>query len=235
MCGKVVKGAPEGAVVQVLPNVGRCDHTYAYFITRILPELVEGKHRELIAVFVKDDISAANQQRSSLRSFETLALLASSSNGFACYSEKYQQWLPGASAYHDKRTLLKFSMEKYEQRKKEYQNLGNEVPFRSYYAHLGKYLNWLNITLSQDVVPVCYGGVFAASVENIYKVDMKVWEKIEDSLMRGDNIEEGHYAERSWAALLSSPLEDFQVEALQNYSSEIIFNHPSQFMGILNA
>ncbi len=86
-CGEEVKGAPEGAVVQVLPNVGRCDHTYAYFLTRILPEIVEveGKHRESIAVFVKDDISAANQLHSPLRSFETLALLASSSNGFACY------------------------------------------------------------------------------------------------------------------------------------------------------
>ena len=27
--------------------------------------------------------------------------------------------------------------------------------------------------------------------------------KMEISLMRGDNIEEGHFAERSWAALLT--------------------------------
>jgi hypothetical protein len=61
---------------------------------------------------------------------------------------------------------------------------------------------------------------------------MQVWEKIEDSLMRGDNIEEGHFAERSWAALLSNPLEDFQVEALKKHSSKVI-RHPYLFRGIL--
>jgi hypothetical protein len=33
-------------------------------------------------------------------------------------------------------------------------------------------------------------------------------------LTRGNNIQEGHYAERSWAHLLSSPLEPFQLKAL---------------------
>ena len=72
---------------------------------------------------------------------------------------------------------------------------------------------------------MCYGGIFAASVENIYKQDMKMWMKLEISLARGDNIEEGHFVERSWAALLSTPLELLQIEALQNYSTGIHGNH----------
>eukprot|EP00986_Skeletonema_menzelii_P014270 scaffold9231_cov130-Skeletonema_menzelii.AAC.3 len=34
-----VEGAPENAEIQVLPNVGRNDHTFAYYITSILPHL----------------------------------------------------------------------------------------------------------------------------------------------------------------------------------------------------
>ena len=68
---------------------------------------------------------------------------------------------------------------------------------------------------------MCYGGIFATSVENIYKQDMTMWMKLEMSLARGDNIEEGHFVERSWAALLSNPLELLQIEALQNYSTGI--------------
>ena len=39
--------------------------------------------------------------------------------------------------------------------------------------------------------------------------------------MRGDNIQEGHYAERSWGLLLASPLEQFQNEAVRKHSSSI--------------
>jgi hypothetical protein len=222
-CGEEVKGAPDSAVVHVLPNVGRCDHSFVYFITTILA----GKHRESIAVFLKDQISSSNHLGSHLRSFKDLVSLASSSNGFACLSEKYLRRLPRASAYHDKHALLKFHMSGY---RNKYE--GGSVPFKSSYANLGEYLESLNAIPSQDVVPVCYGGVFAASVENIYKINIEVWEKMEDTLTRGDNIEEGHFAERSWAALLSSPIEGFQAEALKNYSSSFI-NDGGIFSGIL--
>ena len=48
---------------------------------------------------------------------------------------------------------------------------------------------------------------------------MNMWKKLEVSLRRSDNIEEGHFGERSWAAMLSNPLEPLQIEALQNYST----------------
>jgi hypothetical protein len=47
---------------------------------------------------------------------------------------------------------------------------------------------------------------------------MSIWKAIEKSLSRGNNIQEGHYAERSWGYLLSTPLQPFQVEALRNHS-----------------
>lgn len=40
----------------------------------------------------------------------------------------------------------------------------------------------------------------------ISKQNNTVWELLERSLSREDNIEEGHFAERTWAALLSKPI-----------------------------
>jgi hypothetical protein len=34
-CGNEVKGAPEGATVIILPNVGRVDHAYAYHLANL--------------------------------------------------------------------------------------------------------------------------------------------------------------------------------------------------------
>ena len=65
-CGEQPLGAPEGAVVQAISNVGRCDHTYAYFITEILPQEVEvgssvAEQQESIVVFIKDNIKYNHQ------------------------------------------------------------------------------------------------------------------------------------------------------------------------------
>jgi hypothetical protein len=38
---------------------------------------------------------------------------------------------------------------------------------------------------------MCNGGVFAAYLSNIKKLDVKIWDTIETSLTRGDNIIEG--------------------------------------------
>ena len=72
--------------MQTLSNVGRCDHTYAYFITEILPQEVGvdssvAKQRESIVVFIKDNMNN-HQGFEELRNFESMVRLASSSNGF---------------------------------------------------------------------------------------------------------------------------------------------------------
>jgi hypothetical protein len=50
----------------------------------------------------------------------------------------------------------------------------------------------------------------AASTANIFKQDMNVWKKMEKALERGDNIQEGHYAERIWGSLLATPWTHFR-------------------------
>ena len=42
---------------------------------------------------------------------------------------------------------------------------------------------------------------------------------------RGDNIQEGHYTERSWGPLLATPLKPFQIEALKNHATSVREQH----------
>jgi hypothetical protein len=55
-----------------------------------------------------------------------------------------------------------------------------------------------------DDVPmkyIQYRGMFAVSKENILHIDKKIYINLLESLSVGDNIENGHYAERIWAHL----------------------------------
>jgi len=236
-CGNEVEGAPENAVIQVLPNVGRCDHAYAYYITSILPTLVTSTYDDnSVVVFLKDTLTIKIHQsfgkgRSILtdmyksetsyfyrNDLKSLVRVASSSNGFSCGLSN-----DVVSTYHDLDTLLNFNLNHYENGEDEYKTKRDGITFLSEYKNLGEFYSALNIKTSQDLVQVCYGGIFSASSKNILKQDMIVWKKLESLLMRGDNIQEGHYAERSWGLLLASPLalEQFQNEAVRKHSSSI--------------
>eukprot|EP00984_Skeletonema_dohrnii_P030580 scaffold22177_cov90-Skeletonema_dohrnii-CCMP3373.AAC.2 len=219
-CGHEVEGAPMGATTVVLPNVGRCDHTYAYFITTILPTLATSKDDNSIVVFLKDTVEdPVHQGAHFIRSdFNSLVRVSSSVNGFACGLHTDGP----ISAYHDASSLFQFTMGSYN-RTGVYKKYADDIPFESpSYNNLGEFYNSLNATTSSpQIVQACYGGIFAASTANIFKQDMKVWKALEKSLERGDNIQEGHYTERLWGVLLATPLESFQVEALRQHSSGV--------------
>ena len=152
-CGEQPLGAPEGAVVQAITNVGGCDHTYAYFITEILPQEVRvgssvAKQRESIVVFIKDTIMYNNKRLEEYRSLETMVRLASSSNGFGCYGSPPKH----ASAYHDTTKLSQFRIGRYKRLSKGYSPNGN-LTFKSSYFNLGAY--WLAINLTLKSLHLC--------------------------------------------------------------------------------
>ena len=60
-----------------------------------------------------------------------------------------------------------------------------------------------------------------------------IWKRIELSLSRGNNIEEGHFAERSWAGLLAYPLADEQVQLLESIPSIKMSRENYALKGIL--
>lgn len=236
-CGENVTGVPNITTVERLPNIGRCDHSYAYYLHNILDQKIEkGEENESVVLFLKDDISEDNKhQIGSLVPIQSMIDTASSTNGFACRlqpgihnpgQESLKRYVaPGRplysySAYHHTSTLMTFTMNEYERNQKGY-NVSNEVKFRSNFTNIGEFFGDLGDLSMQKLVPLCYGGVFAASVSNIKRQDSSVWQKLETILSRGDNIEEGHYAERSWAMLLSLPLEDYKLDALLQYTDNV--------------
>ena len=232
-CGHEVIGAPAMASVETLPNIGRCDHTYAYFVTTILPKQIKpGEEDDSVAIFLKDDISAKNfHQAGQWNDFEGLVRLASSDNGFGCgvISNGHVEFGPHSfllSAYHETETLMSFAMNKYGRNIKGYAVDASE--FLSNYTTMGEWWEHLNVAEElPSIVPVCYGGVFAASVRNINRRKMSIWKTVEKALSRGNNIQEGHYAERSWASLLATPLQPYQIDALIDKSDGVYINTSS--------
>ena len=86
---------------------------------------------------------------------------------------------------------------------------GSSGPFQSKYKHMRAWMQDVGIAellKNQTVVRVCYGGAFLTTYSQTVLPASRTWQKIEASLARGESIEEGHFAERSWAALLSTPL-----------------------------
>jgi len=105
------------------------------------------------------------------------------------------------------------------------------VQFKSdRFKNLGQFYDMVTMltdeAASPELVQVCYGGIFAASYRNIMRVDESVWTGAEVALSRGDNIEEGHFMERSWGRLLATPLRPFQVEAVSNHKRLIVQQSP---------
>ena len=143
-CGAPVNGAPDIATIQVLPNVGRCDHTYAYYMSTVLDQKVEkGDEKDSIIVFLKDDMSAANlHQPGKWNDFGSMVRLASTTNGFACGIDN--AGLTNRffiSAYHEVKTLFKFKLNKYWRNEKGYASDG--VEFKSVYANVGSFYDSL--------------------------------------------------------------------------------------------
>eukprot|EP00930_Biecheleria_cincta_P040026 TRINITY_DN27460_c0_g1_i1.p1 TRINITY_DN27460_c0_g1~~TRINITY_DN27460_c0_g1_i1.p1 ORF type:complete len:324 (-),score=54.44 TRINITY_DN27460_c0_g1_i1:159-1094(-) len=181
-CGAQVTGAPDGATVTALPNVGRCDHTMAHYMSQ---ESSKTKHPGHIVLFIKDT-HFLHQLGERMRPLHEVVGLAAGPAGFGCGHETTGT----GSVFHDTAILGKFTMKTYNFRR-----------IASPYADMSAWLSAMHVSLPQPVTPVCHGGVFAASRERI-SAGAAFWPAMEKSLARSDNIEEGHFAERSWAGLL---------------------------------
>jgi len=186
-----------GAVEVPLANVGRCDHTYAHHLGR-----VAAAEPADVYLFVKDtrlvhQLGVAND----LADVVQLAARA----GFACGQRPAGE----LSAWHASRDLLGL-------KKTGYSSPGAHDSHASFAAPFASMRDWVASLrpawpegvsrLEQAPLwPVCYGAVFAASRASVERVPAAFWAALEASLSRDDNIEEGHYAERLWAATLSPP------------------------------
>jgi hypothetical protein len=227
-CGHPVFGAPTDATIEVLPNVGRCDHSYAYYITNVLDKKLQLGAQDNNGEGVI--VGARNlHQPGRWNNFHNMVQVASSSVGFSCgivpglwtltKPKPNRKFL--TSVHFELETLRNWEIVDYTSKSKYDSDI---VPFESAFANWDLFYKNLGAGSSSEpeLVSVCFGGVFAVSVKNIKKRKMGVWKTAEQSLSRGGNIQEGHYVERMWAMLLALPLEEYQVEAIKNYS-DLVF------------
>ena len=238
-------GPPLGAEIIKLPNVGRCDHTYAHWInhyaytTTPLPSLSDkeeaAEEEEEIIVFLKDsDMRYAWGDRT----FGDLLSLAVV-NGFSCMKMTYT-----SSILHQSDILREFQF-KGEHTRRHDSNMettaAETAPFHTTaYKTLGEWVEKLDLPLQNNVtgtrssiVPVCYGGTFAAQKSQILRKPKKIWEAMETSLTRGDNIVEGHYSERTWGSLLSKPLSNDTASAIWKMNPSLMDSGSPEFTGML--
>ena len=196
------------------PNVGRCDHSWASHIAT--------NYRTLASrlIMIKDSWADHNI-------FERLngsALVAATASGFACAYGNLQCKLRDSTCklgkdehlWHSAAELLSFRISNY-QKPWDQSNHSITSDFQARHRPLG---NWmLSLQLASHVetrryLPVCYGGGFVAARSAVHRVPVIAWRRIVESLSRGDNVEESHYMERMWAALLTPPLTPSETRAM---------------------
>ncbi len=219
----IVELAPTKIIVA--ENVGRCDHSYVSWIQQHYNE-IENKQTDFapsnmneddhIVVFIKDN----DYHRDDFYSFEELFTFAST-EGFGCAEkpvcdcdiEQCNVKKDIALMYHDPAKLDNFRMNTHFRLERD-----KKQPFKSNeYKKLKDWREAIGIKMpNAKAVPVCYGGVFAAKRKNILNQSKDVWDRMLESLSRGDNIIEGHFAERLWAVILSNQDEEYTKKVTDN-------------------
>jgi len=221
-CGKEVKGLETlkklSSSVEVvrLPNIGRCDHTFANWIKEnyksIRDEIEDGHDggtNNDIVMFLKGN------SRDKKTYIPIDSLLSHVSNaGFGCLQEpscdcnlKCRTGLQTPTMQHNREYLFNnFTIGKYERLERD----ENDAFLSEKYTFLGEWKEDMGMVIPEsETMPVCYGGLFAAQKKQILNQPEETWEKMVSSLSRADNIVEGHFAERLWASILS----DIDIES----------------------
>lgn len=160
-----------------LPNVGRCDHTYLYYIVHNYHALPD------ITVFVTGSTYAVRYKRFVL--FHVI--IPRLGSFFRCLGRSFPV-SPNFSLSHyrarhpNNRTLNPLILSEDRPMKKWWSKRFPGLSFPKRFVH---------------------GGVFATTREAIQSVDLEVWRSLLNEMTTGDNLEAGHYMERSWNQLLT--------------------------------
>ncbi|CAJ1954696.1 unnamed protein product [Cylindrotheca closterium] len=227
-CGKPVEGAPPNANIVTLPNLGRCDQSYAHYLLNHYDDYGEydapaadkegqDHRKDKLIVFTKDNDNMNRDIVSRHRSFEEMVTIAQST-GFACQEEQLWGYSPDhyfkicqPSAYMNWTAMAPYSRDTYVRLPRDD---ASEFPSRNGKT-LKDYILKLNIPAPEsDIAPMCFGGNFLFNAKYLRQHPKELWERLEKSLSRGNNIAEGHYAERLWAHLLSPPLSHAKVQEI---------------------
>ena len=212
-CGNSVKNISRPFTELKLRNVGRVDHAYAYH----LANLSEDTDPDEVQLFIKDTYPKFHQAQLRQRSLQEVIREAAGSVGFSCGSSPHwrntlkkapflsRSWFHSLSnygaewsAWHLSSELAKFQLSNYQSAggyaSSNSDEFASNLTFDTWWGALGT-------PMPGPLMLVCYAGTFATKPANII-ASRRVWLRMLTILERGDNIVEGHYAERTYAALL---------------------------------
>jgi len=171
---------PGGIASIPLPNVGRCDHTYLHHIAENYDRLAD------TTLFLPGTARALWWKWLPLR-FVVLPRLGAPG---ACISGAVR---PFTAA--DRNLALD-----------SYRAASGQGDTRVVPARVRPFHAWWAANFPGRPEPrrVAVGGVFVARRWAIRKLPLSLWRDLLDQHAAGDNVEVGHYMERSWYALLRS-------------------------------
>jgi hypothetical protein len=182
---------PAKVVIVKLPNIGRIDHTIAHYILENwenLPDTLISLPASILMCAKKG--SYLNAIRKRVDNVERY-------HGF--YSPRFHKVNPSQFNY----TIDNYQAE-------GYCNKNNNPFIKSEYPD---FRAW-KLALIDDR-PIRYlgmRGMFIVSRENILHIKRSIYENLLTSLSVGDNIENGHFAERIWAHLFRQYSFDSQIK-----------------------
>jgi hypothetical protein len=171
---------PEKIKIIPLENVGRIDHTIAYHIIKNWDSM------DSTMVFLPASILMCRMKG---------AYLSGIKKRISSVKENYRGFY--APRFHKIGPNFNYSID-------EYQPEGicnrNGNPFiKSEYSD---FKTWkLALIDDRQMRYVSMRGMFIVSKENVKHINKKIYENLLTSLSVGDNIENGHFAERIWAHL----------------------------------
>jgi len=228
-CGRPPSSAPNGSILETLPNVGRCDHAYATHMVRRYDRL------EPLVFFLKDSSrhgSRADYRRLGVAMCDT-ARAAAGPVGFGCGRRPYVD----GSAYHWAPALLAYTLTEVHSHAWDQADTATRDYFGPF-PTLGALLEETPVLHANElerraVVPVCYGGTFAARRGSVRRRARGAYAALAAVLTRGDNILEGSMVERLWAALLAPRHPDPRARARHLCAAARHLARPHSYAGML--
>lgn len=212
-CGSQVRNISHPTRIVKLTNVGRVDHAYVYHMAN----LPEDTDPDEVQLFLKDTYPEFHQIQLRRRSLHGVVHEAAGTTGFSCGSvPKWRNtfnttsfpsktWFHSLlnygsewSAWHLSSEVAKFGIRNY--RSAGGYTARDDVDFAGNLT-FQDWFDALHLRMPDPVMPVCYAGTFAVKPKNIL-TSRRIWSRMLKLLERGDNIIEGHYAERTYAAVL---------------------------------
>jgi hypothetical protein len=172
---------PPKVIIKTLPNIGRIDHTITHFILENwdnLPDTIISLPGSILMCAKKGHYLNAMRKR--------FDIVKDRYNGF--FSPRFHRVNPNVYNY----TIDDYQAE-------GYCNKNDNKFIKSEYHD---FITWKNAIIDERPIRyIALRGMFIVSRENILHINKSIYENILKSLSVGDNIENGHFAERIWAHL----------------------------------